>query len=66
MGHGNAFPAYRLEWQTLGSLHRRLNDCDEGVRAEPMPLGSETYKAVELYLAKRAEGLPIETPGVRR
>ncbi|RIJ18310.1 sulfur oxidation c-type cytochrome SoxA [Henriciella mobilis] len=65
-GHGNAFPAYRLEWQTLGSLHRRLNDCDEGVRAEPMPLGSDTYKAVELYLAKRAEGLPIETPGVRR
>ena len=65
-GHGNAFPAYRLEWQTLGSLHRRLNDCDEGVRAEPMPLGSDTYKAVELYLAKRAEGLPIDTPGVRR
>lgn len=65
-GHGNAFPAYRLEWETLGSLHRRLADCDTGVRAEPYALGSETYTAVELYLAKRAEGLPIETPGVRR
>lgn len=65
-GHGNAFPAYRLEWQTLGSLHRRLSDCDAGVRAEPHRLGSDIYTAVELYLAKRAEGLPVETPGVRR
>ena len=65
-GHGNAFPAYRLEWQSLGSLHRRLSDCDAGVRAEPYRLGSDIYTAVELYLAKRAEGLPVETPGVRR
>ena len=65
-GHGTAFPAYRLEWQTLGSLHRRLSDCDAGVRAEPYPLGSDEYLAVELYLAQRAEGLDVEAPGVRR
>lgn len=65
-GHGNAFPAYRLEWQSLGSLHRRLSDCDTGVRAEPLPLGDEVYVAVELYLAQRAAGLEIESPGVRR
>ncbi|MCI4643622.1 MAG: sulfur oxidation c-type cytochrome SoxA [Hyphomonadaceae bacterium] len=65
-GHGNAFPAYRLEWQDFGSLHRRLRDCDSGIRAEPLPYGSETYVAVELYLAKRAEGLVMESPGVRR
>ena len=65
-GHGNAFPAYRMEWQTFGSLHRRLRDCDAGIRAEPLEYGSETYTAVELYLAKRAEGLAIESPGIRR
>lgn len=65
-GHGNAFPAYRLEWQDFGSLHRRLRDCDAGVRAQPHPHGSEIYMAVELYLASRAEGLTIESPGVRR
>src|SRR5581483_2448039 len=26
-GHPNGFPAYRLEWQTLGSLSRRLRAC---------------------------------------
>ena len=65
-GHGNGFPAYRLEWQSLGSLHRRLRDCDTGVRAEPLPYGDPTYVALELYLATRANGLEIETPAVRR
>ena len=65
-GHGNGFPAYRLEWQSLGSLQRRLRDCDTGVRAQPLPYGDPTYLAVELYLATRANGLEIETPAVRR
>ncbi|MEQ9315790.1 MAG: sulfur oxidation c-type cytochrome SoxA, partial [Henriciella sp.] len=65
-GHGTAFPGYRLEWQTLGSLQRRLRDCDSGVRAEPLEFGADDYLAVELYLAKRAEGLAAEAPGVRR
>ncbi|MEM6999318.1 MAG: sulfur oxidation c-type cytochrome SoxA [Pseudomonadota bacterium] len=65
-GHGNGFPAYRLEWQTLGSLHRRLRDCDQGIRAEPFAAGSDLYLSLELYLAWRARNLVIEAPGVRR
>ena len=65
-GHLNGFPAYRLEWQSIGSSHRRLRDCDQGVRAEPLDFGDETYTRVELYLAARAQGLSIETPAIRR
>ncbi|MHA7901089.1 MAG: sulfur oxidation c-type cytochrome SoxA [Henriciella sp.] len=65
-GHGNGFPAYRLEWQSLGSLQRRLRDCDTGVRAAPLPYGDPTYVAVELFLAARAQGLEAESPAVRR
>jgi sulfur-oxidizing protein SoxA len=65
-GHGNAYPAYRLEWQTLGSLQRRLRNCNIAVRAEPYPYGAQAYVNLELFLAWRAQGLPIETPGVRR
>ncbi|HSB68702.1 MAG TPA: sulfur oxidation c-type cytochrome SoxA [Candidatus Methylomirabilis sp.] len=64
-GHGNAYPEYRLEWQTVGSLQRRLRGCNTGVRAEPFPYGAQEYVNLELYLAWRAQGLPIETPGVR-
>ena len=65
-GHPNGFPLYRYEWQSLGSLHRRLQDCDAGIRAEPQTLGSEIYLSVELYLAWRARGLILETPAIRR
>ena len=65
-GHGNAYPVYRLEWQTAGSLQRRFRSCLSGVRAEMLPYGAPEYLDLELYLAWRANGLPIETPGVRR
>jgi L-cysteine S-thiosulfotransferase len=65
-GHPNAWPAYRMEWQTLGSEERRLRACLSGVRAEMLPYGSPEYLDLELFLAWRAQGLRIETPGVRR
>ena len=65
-GHGTAFPAYRLEWQALGSLQRRLRACLFGVRAEMPKPGAPELTDLELYLAWRANGLPIESPGVRR
>jgi sulfur-oxidizing protein SoxA len=65
-GAGTGYPAYRLEWDTVGSLHRRLRACSLGVRATQFDFGSPEYLALELYLASRAKGLPVETPGVRR
>lgn len=65
-GHPTGWPAYRLEWQALGSLHRRLRACFFGVRAEQPAAGSEDLVALEIYLATRAKGLAVEAPGVRR
>jgi sulfur-oxidizing protein SoxA len=65
-GLGNGYPAYRLEWQTLGSLHRRLRACSLGVRAVRFDYGSQEYLNLELYLAGRAEGVAIETPAIRK
>ncbi len=65
-GLPTGYPAYRLDWNTLGSLHRRLRACSLGVRATQLPLGSPDYLALELYIASRANGLPMEAPGLRR
>jgi len=65
-GHGTGFPAYRLEWQSLGSLQRRLRACLFGIRAEMPPPGAPELTDLELYLAWRAQGLQLEAPGVRR
>ena len=64
-GHPTGYPLYRLEWQSLGSLQRRLRNCMIGVRAEPYEYGAPEAVALELYLMERARGMPIETPAVR-
>lgn len=64
-GMSNGFPTYRLKWQTLGSLHRRIRGCNRQVRAIPYDAGADEYVNLELYLAWRARGLPVETPAVR-
>ena len=64
-GHPTGYPLYRLEWQGLGSLQRRLRDCMTGVRAEPFEYGAPEAVALELYLMERARGMPIESPAVR-
>jgi sulfur-oxidizing protein SoxA len=64
-GHANAYPIYRLEWQGMGSLQRRLRNCMNGVRAEVPPYNAEELVELELYLASRAKGMALESPGVR-
>ena len=59
------YPLYRLEWQSLGSLQRRLRNCFIGVRAELYPYGAPELVELELYLMERARGMPLETPAVR-
>jgi L-cysteine S-thiosulfotransferase len=64
-GHPTGYPVYRLEWQSLGSLQRRLRNCMIGVRAEPYEYGATELVALEIYLMERAHGMAIETPAVR-
>jgi sulfur-oxidizing protein SoxA len=59
------YPTYRLEWQSLGSLQRRLRGCMTGVRAEPYAADAPEWVELELYLATRSRGLPVEAPAVR-
>ncbi len=63
--HPTAYPIYRLEWQAVGSLERRLRNCMVGVRAEPYAFGSNEFLELELFLAWRAREMPLESPGVR-
>jgi sulfur-oxidizing protein SoxA len=65
-GQINGFPIYRHTWQTLGSAHRMFAWCNVSVRAEALPYDADEYVNLELYLAWRGRGLPVETPAVRR
>ena len=63
--HASAYPIYRLEWQGMGSLQRRLRNCMSGVRAEAPSFGAQELVELEAWLAVRDQSMKIETPGVR-
>ena len=63
--HPTGYPIYRLEWQSLGSLQRRLRNCISGMRAEPYAYGAPELVDLELYLMQRASDMALETPAVR-
>lgn len=63
--HPTGYPTYRLEWQAVGSLQRRLRNCLSGMRAETHAFGSDELVALEAFLYARAAGMRIESPAVR-
>jgi sulfur-oxidizing protein SoxA len=63
--HPTGYPLYRLEWQSLGSLQRRLRNCLIGMRAESYAYGAPEMTELELFLGWRARGLTLEAPAVR-
>jgi L-cysteine S-thiosulfotransferase len=64
-GHPTGYPIYRLEWQSIGSLQRRLRNCISGMRAQTPDYGAADYVNLELFLMQRAAGMPMESPAVR-
>jgi sulfur-oxidizing protein SoxA len=63
--HPTGYPLYRLEWQSLGSLQRRLRSCINGIRAQAYDYGAPELVELELYLMSRARGMPMDAPAVR-
>ena len=63
--HPTGYPIYRLDWQSLGSLQRRLRACITGIRAQAYDFGAPELVELELYLMSRARGMKMETPAVR-
>ena len=64
-GQTNGFPTYRLKNAKMNSIHGRFKGCMKNIRATPYKEGSEEFRALELYVASRGNGLSVESPSVR-
>lgn len=64
-GQINGFPAYRLKNAKLNSIHGRFKGCMKNIRATPYKEGEDEFRALELYVASRGNGLMVEGPSVR-
>lgn len=63
-GQTNGYPVYLLGGGTE-LVPVLFEFCNQRVRSEPYDLGSDEFANLELYVAWRGQGLPVETPGVR-
>lgn len=64
-GQINGFPLYRLKNAKINTTHGRFKGCMSNIRAVPFKEGGPEFKALELYIASRGQGLSVETPAVR-
>lgn len=64
-GQVNGFPVYRLKDAGILSAQQRFVGCVRDTRAETFKAGSDEFKALELYVASRGNGLMIEGVSVR-
>ena len=64
-GQINGFPTYRLKNAKLNSIHARFKGCMKNIRATPYKVGGDEFRALELYVASRGNGLSSEGPSVR-
>ncbi len=65
LGHTTAWPAQRLEWGRLETLHQRYATCNSQVRAKPFKHGSEVYNNLQFYETYMSSGLPLTAPAMR-
>ena len=64
-GQINGMPTYRLKDAGLVSTQQRFKGCVRDTRAETFNSGSDEFKALELYVASRGNGLSVEGVSVR-
>lgn len=61
-----SWPAYRVSSGTFWTMQRRLNDCYRQQRM-PFPIyGSDATIALSVFMANKADGGTIQTPGLKR
>src|SRR5690606_10414389 len=62
LGHTTAWPAQRIDWARIETLHQRYATCFSQVRAKPYKHMGEEYNALELYEKYMSGGLPLTAP----
>lgn len=65
LGHTTGWPAQRLEWGRLETIHWRYATCNSQVRAKPFKQNGDEYRTLQLYESYMSSGLPLTAPAMR-
>lgn len=65
-GQTTHWPVHRGAWDSLGTLHRRYQECNRQVRAVPLAAQSPAYRNLEFFMRYMDSGLPTNGPAYRK
>ena len=65
-GHTTHFPVYRLKWQGLGTLERRIKGCEKNQGETPHKPGSKWQNEMIYFMSYMSNGLPVDGPDIRK
>jgi len=66
LGHVTHFPVYRLKWEALGTLERRVKGCNKDQGETPHKPGSQWMNELAYFMAYMSNGLPVDGPDIRK
>ena len=66
LGHVTHFPVYRLKWQGLGTLERRLSGCIKDTGQQPPKPTSKEMKELIYFMSYMSNGMTIDGPDLRK
>jgi sulfur-oxidizing protein SoxA len=66
LGHTTHFPVYRLKWQGLGTLERRMEGCVKDQGQNPPKASSKEMKELLYFMAYMSNGMAVDGPDVRK
>ncbi len=66
VGQVTHFPVYRLSWEELGTLERRLKGCIKDQGQQPPKPFSEDMRDLIYFLSYMSNGMKVDGPDVRK
>ncbi|WP_457608524.1 sulfur oxidation c-type cytochrome SoxA [Nitratifractor sp.] len=66
LGHMTHFPVYRLKWQGLGTIERRIKGCEKNQGETPHKPGSDWTAEMVYFMSYMSNGLPVDGPDIRK
>lgn len=66
IGQVTHFPVYRLSWEELGTLERRLKGCIKDEGQQPPKATSKDMKDLIYFLSYMSNGMKVDGPDVRK
>jgi len=66
LGQVTHFPVFRLKWNSLGTLERRMSGCNKDQGENPHKPNSKWMKELLYFMAYMSNGMAVDGPDIRK